>query len=118
MSHAAEPEADTGQPFAVEPDRATWNWLLRQAAAHHGGDLSACVVAILDATRLAEEDPADPWHGLEARIVRRTGFPPHKVPTGLLMDFCESWDVRTGSAAEVIAELRAALASFPPAAPS
>lgn len=54
-------------------DQAVWHWVKTEADRHHGGDFAAANRAILRAAFLAEQQPGDPWSGLDARLASRHG---------------------------------------------
>ena len=94
----------------VQPDPETWRWLQQEAAEYYEGSITAAAADILRSARLAETDPApDPWASLQARQKNRVWA--HRVPVGLLLDFCDRWDAVPGATAEqVLADLRNNLA--------
>ncbi len=52
-------------------DQRVRAWVQAEADAHFGGDFAAANRAILRAAYLAEQEPGDPWAGLNARIAER-----------------------------------------------
>lgn len=54
-------------------DQAVRAWVQAEADRHFGGDFAAANKAILRAAFMAEQEPGDPWAGLDARLAGRRG---------------------------------------------
>lgn len=87
-------------------------WLLQEAAERFGGDISALISNLVASAHAAEAAHADPWAGLAARVHDRQ-WPPYRVPVPYLLEFAVYWAGRPGTAADVIASLRASLTRRP-----
>jgi hypothetical protein len=94
----------------IQPDPATWKWLVQHAAEHHGGSIPAAVITILQAARAAEQHPADPWADLVTRH-----WPPYRVPVAAIVEFIDQYDpARDGpTAQDVLDALTRALTRRP-----
>lgn len=74
----------------IQPDPATWKWLVQLAAEHHGGDVTAAACAVLTAARLQETNP-DLWAALAHKASAR-GWPPYRIPVRYLVEFIDAWN--------------------------